>query len=663
MRLLNHGEGNLELIDEPAQLEEPENLASDSGSEEKCLECPEKRRKIEQLARDYLNNQPLFIQSASLRGPFGSGWDNPWLPAGKANPKEGTCESKSPLPQQEDRPSWPELARRYMADLRASKAQNNDCVDKVRPRNDVERRVSRETQQRSAGDDTTSLGETETSKAAIGDLVRNGSKTTIVLEEAAKTCNGKEVSGGSLLVNKLSPTSSKRSVLSTEHEQKHSVTTAGFTPINAFKVASSTANIDLEPCTSRRLDFSTINEQPHDLLAGETEHQPDKENKAVSLNADRPGEGRLPTPDMLDLDVPTNTMSARSSKGALSRSTRLETATRVATAIPRRRRPRPRKDRLNIQATYAPNQVSLGQNAKASSPSTPLQRRDEVKADQCSDRPMVNKSTAGPRGQGRVSGLVPAEHKFVGEDWARVQQFTDNLPLAPEPNTSLGKSVSDRAEKSLQGPRASMSSINGPSQGGTREDGKKSSDEYITKSTNSANAQKSELALARPSNTADGGSPSANRRAQTVASAAQELLENFPSPPTEPPDSSKSTVLANPAVTLPKATLADSQRGIALSGAPVSTQNIIASASHSTLSNMQTLVDRETLPSIQAQSHPQAMPQLRSEKGKISNGSNSSNTSAATSGFDESVNVNQEVEDAIKFLSDSFECDTGTEVA
>ncbi|KAJ5638528.1 hypothetical protein N7528_000918 [Penicillium herquei] len=37
-----------------------------------------KRRRIERLAESYLRGQPLFIASASLRGPFDDGWKNPW---------------------------------------------------------------------------------------------------------------------------------------------------------------------------------------------------------------------------------------------------------------------------------------------------------------------------------------------------------------------------------------------------------------------------------------------------------------------------------------------------------------------------------------------------------------------------------------------------------
>lgn len=37
-----------------------------------------KRRRIETLGESYLQGQPLFIASASLRGPFDKGWVNPW---------------------------------------------------------------------------------------------------------------------------------------------------------------------------------------------------------------------------------------------------------------------------------------------------------------------------------------------------------------------------------------------------------------------------------------------------------------------------------------------------------------------------------------------------------------------------------------------------------
>jgi hypothetical protein len=37
-----------------------------------------KRRRIEKLAESYLRGKPLFILSASLKGPLGEGWKNPW---------------------------------------------------------------------------------------------------------------------------------------------------------------------------------------------------------------------------------------------------------------------------------------------------------------------------------------------------------------------------------------------------------------------------------------------------------------------------------------------------------------------------------------------------------------------------------------------------------
>lgn len=43
-----------------------------------------KRQRIEKLAESYLKGQPLFILSASLKGPFDQGWGNPWKKDRKA---------------------------------------------------------------------------------------------------------------------------------------------------------------------------------------------------------------------------------------------------------------------------------------------------------------------------------------------------------------------------------------------------------------------------------------------------------------------------------------------------------------------------------------------------------------------------------------------------
>lgn len=51
-------------------------LASDDELSE--AERAAKRQRIEKLAESYLHGQPLFILSASLRGPFDKGWRNPW---------------------------------------------------------------------------------------------------------------------------------------------------------------------------------------------------------------------------------------------------------------------------------------------------------------------------------------------------------------------------------------------------------------------------------------------------------------------------------------------------------------------------------------------------------------------------------------------------------
>ncbi|KAJ5127892.1 hypothetical protein N7448_008671 [Penicillium atrosanguineum] len=51
-------------------------LGSDDELDDAALAA--KYRRIEKLAESYLRGQPLFLLSASLRGPFDDGWKNPW---------------------------------------------------------------------------------------------------------------------------------------------------------------------------------------------------------------------------------------------------------------------------------------------------------------------------------------------------------------------------------------------------------------------------------------------------------------------------------------------------------------------------------------------------------------------------------------------------------
>ncbi|EEH22407.1 hypothetical protein PABG_04618 [Paracoccidioides brasiliensis Pb03] len=58
----------------------------DSGDALDDASRTSRRRKIESLAQDYLEGKPLFILSASLKGPFNNGWVNPWKKS--ESPKE-----------------------------------------------------------------------------------------------------------------------------------------------------------------------------------------------------------------------------------------------------------------------------------------------------------------------------------------------------------------------------------------------------------------------------------------------------------------------------------------------------------------------------------------------------------------------------------------------
>ena len=68
----------LETCSPPPDADEDEYslLGSDDDLDEPARAA--KRQRIERLAESYLQGQPLFILSASLRGPFDEGWRNPW---------------------------------------------------------------------------------------------------------------------------------------------------------------------------------------------------------------------------------------------------------------------------------------------------------------------------------------------------------------------------------------------------------------------------------------------------------------------------------------------------------------------------------------------------------------------------------------------------------
>jgi hypothetical protein len=70
-----------------------EGFDSDSESEHpKDREA--KRRRIENYARQYLRGEPVFIASASLKGPFPPGWLNPWRKSRAAPPRRNTIKAE-----------------------------------------------------------------------------------------------------------------------------------------------------------------------------------------------------------------------------------------------------------------------------------------------------------------------------------------------------------------------------------------------------------------------------------------------------------------------------------------------------------------------------------------------------------------------------------------
>src|ERR1700758_2279175 len=72
-----------------------ETAASDSEVEADQEARTAKRRRIEQIAQQYLSGQGIFILSAGLWGPFDKTWKNPWRTIEKRRPTDGNAGGKT----------------------------------------------------------------------------------------------------------------------------------------------------------------------------------------------------------------------------------------------------------------------------------------------------------------------------------------------------------------------------------------------------------------------------------------------------------------------------------------------------------------------------------------------------------------------------------------
>ncbi|GBF66259.1 hypothetical protein TMEN_8979 [Trichophyton mentagrophytes] len=86
--------------------------SSDSESEKDEAARAAKRRRIEQVARDYLQGHPPFISTATLLGPFDDGWVNPWRkvhnPRSVSLPHSTQQHTSRPCVIQAEKPSDPQ---------------------------------------------------------------------------------------------------------------------------------------------------------------------------------------------------------------------------------------------------------------------------------------------------------------------------------------------------------------------------------------------------------------------------------------------------------------------------------------------------------------------------------------------------------------------------
>lgn len=81
-------------------------LCSGSDDEKTAEEHRDKRRRIELQGQQYLQGHPLFILSASLRGPFNEDWVNPWARKRQGNVDLHKSRITATLKDITNAPSW-----------------------------------------------------------------------------------------------------------------------------------------------------------------------------------------------------------------------------------------------------------------------------------------------------------------------------------------------------------------------------------------------------------------------------------------------------------------------------------------------------------------------------------------------------------------------------
>ncbi|KAI9834149.1 MAG: hypothetical protein M1826_005260 [Phylliscum demangeonii] len=105
----------------PATSEDLVVLASDDGTDDDPTQPSAKRRRIEEMARDYSLGIPLFIASASLRGPFSDHRTSVWAPTGSSSRKRLPTKQRTNLA-----PVNKESVRDAIVENRAQKLESAD---------------------------------------------------------------------------------------------------------------------------------------------------------------------------------------------------------------------------------------------------------------------------------------------------------------------------------------------------------------------------------------------------------------------------------------------------------------------------------------------------------------------------------------------------------
>ena len=452
MNLINFGRGRLELFEQPLQSQREDNLVSDSESDKGPKERSAKRRRIAQYARDYLQSRPIFIQSATLRGPFNSDWTNPWAKAKKSEPTRGRLKPKSIAAKGIYGSSSAKVSKACSGSPQKSSGQKKATgEDKTASSKKVVASVSRKPKK----------APYRSVKANIANSKVRRRPNTASEESACRTVENTAVPnvplGYPLPSNEQSRTAQSSDVCNLEHPKSHKPVTIGLTPIN-IRLNSASHNVIKSPqyVLERPKSPSRPMKEPDSL----TEAYPScPDTWARSVGEQKPGgniEHQFP-PEVADSNVPADRASCQSTHEATLRCAQSGTALRNKQQRPSR------KGQRRSMPISNPEQARLGRKLKPLESASPFvfQRQADSNVDGDPLQAPVRNPNTSSLEQNHVLGSAQVLEVSFREDWALVEKFTNSILPAPPPDTTPSKNVTSRIRKILRDSGASIHSLDG----------------------------------------------------------------------------------------------------------------------------------------------------------------------------------------------------------